>query len=135
MNANENWAFRPTHVKMAAALLVLDLVLVVTNMMVHGGMPPRPPEISAAANLLVPGGLLGVMLLWIWLIYQGRNWACWLYLAWFAWNVFFAPWHVHWDLAELRVKVCVHLALQLAALALLFLPGASRWFGRHVEAA
>jgi len=52
---------------MAAALLVLDLAFVFTNLMVHG-VPPHPARIGEAALFLVPGVIFGVMLLWIWLI-------------------------------------------------------------------
>jgi len=128
MNANDNWASRPTHAKGAAALLMLYLALGFTRAMAH--YPPTHP-----VQICVAAAFLAGMLLWIWLIYRGTNWARWLFLAWFAWNLFFAPWHAHWSLAEFHAPFCVQTCLQFGALALLFLPGASRWFGRRVEAA
>ena len=111
MNANDNWASRPTHIKGAAALLALYLALGFTNAIVRR-MPTHPAQICATA------AFLGVMLLWIWLIYRGTNWARWLFLAWFAWNLFFAPWHAHWRLAELQALFCVQTCLQLGGTCL-----------------
>ena len=128
MNANHNRALSPNHAKVAAALLVLYLIIGITSAMVRH-VPTHPVQICATAVFL------GVMLLWIWLIYRSRNWARWLFLAWFAWNLFFAPWHVHWSPAGLHALFCVQTCLQSGALALLFLPRASQWFGRGVEAA
>ena len=127
-NANDNWAFRPTHVKGATALLMLYLTLGFTSAMVQR-IPTHPAQICVAA------AFLGVMLLWIWLIYRGTNWARWLFLAWFMWNLLIAPWHIRWSLAELHPFFCVQTLLQLGALALLFLPGANHWFRRRIEAA
>ena len=128
MNTNHYRTTRPSQVSLAAALLVLYVVFGFTGAVDH-----RPPENTTA--FCVAFAFLALMLLWIWLINRGANWARWLFLAWFIWNLLLAPWHIRWSLAELHPFFCVQTLLQLGALALLFLPSGNYWFRCRPEAA
>ena len=135
MKTNDNRVFRPPQVKLAAILLVLHLIFGFTKAIVH-----RPPLNLVAFGVTV--GFLGLMVLWIWLIYRGANWARWIFVLWFTWSLFFSPWHTHWSLQEGRAQpifgavfFCVQTLLQFGAVALLFLPSSGRWFRSRLRTA
>ena len=129
---NNNQHLRPPQVNLASSLLVLYWAFGLVKVLL--GRFPQTIYISAAVFL----SFFGALILCIWLISRGTNWARWLFLAWFVWNCFFSPWslqHLSPRPAMGAIYSSVQLMSQLVALALLFLPTANRWFRGHVRSA
>jgi|ERR1035437_6367244 hypothetical protein len=121
---NNNQHLRPLQINLASMLLLLYWAFGLIKVLL--GHHPPTSYITAAVFI----SFFGSLLLCIWLIPRGTNWARWLFLAWFVWNCLFAPWglqHFSPSSAMDAIYSSVQLLLQFVALVLLFLPTAKRW--------
>ena len=128
---SNNQDLRPAQVKVASSLLLLYWAFALINILLRH----HPPTSYVAAAVLTP--LFGSLLLCIWLISRGINWARLLFLALFVGDCWLAlrSLPISPRSAMDAIFPCVQLLLQLLALVLLFLPTANRWFLRRAESA
>jgi len=122
----------PIQVKLASSLLLVYWTFGLTRVLL--GHHPPASYVTAA----VFTGFFGLLLLCIWLISRGTNWARWLFLVWFVWNCLFSPWrlnHFSPTSAMDAIFPSVQLLLQAVALVLLFLPTTSNRFRGRVRPA
>jgi hypothetical protein len=115
---------RPVHVEVAIGLLALSSALGILRVSSHGNLHYRD---------YISLGIYVWSFAFMWIIFQGRNWArllC-LLVTGIAVVGFFSPARIHWLLGRPLLEIgwfCFQSWLCPAAIILLFLPSSNAWF-------
>ncbi len=123
---------RPPAVTLAVILLTVSLAIGFTIIVAAGVNWANP------SSYVVLGVMIGVPALLIWLIFQGKNWARWFFLAQFALSLLLSPrcfrrFEAYSGLYV--ISFCLLLVLELAAAIAFCLPRTRRWFAGGTNAA
>ena len=128
---NNSQDVRPIQVKLASGILLLYWAFGLVKILLRH----HQPNIVLMAVL---AAVFGSLLLCIWLLFRGRSWPRWLFLALFAADCWLALGSLHYLSPPSAMGVtlpCVELLGKLLAVVLLFLPAANRWFLGREETA
>jgi hypothetical protein len=124
MNNSSTVSLRPVPVKIAAGLLVACTMFaqIFIASRVHFDGPLK--YVLMAIMTSIP-------LLMAWLLYTGRNWARWTFVAVVVWTLFLSPGIVHRQQTHSTFQAafyCFQTLIQVICAALLCLPSSNRWF-------
>jgi hypothetical protein len=128
---------RPSNVIRFEQLMYLSIALGVINTAHDWNrlVSIARPEGGAAFVLFVNGGVLGILILLIWLsARRAKNWARWVYLAIFVLGLPGGGRQVAINLSQRPVSGIIGViqtALQVAALFLIFTGNSREWFRRE----
>jgi hypothetical protein len=131
MTITTNQNPRPVTVRVAVIFLLISMAIVIIT--IAGRTHWSDPRAYVGFMLIV-----GVPLLFVWLIYQGKNWARWVFLVMFALGLLFSLRSFHLPKAHTTVTLvlfCIHSVLQLVAAIALLLRPSNDWFRGHTNAA
>lgn len=118
---------RPLAVTFAVGLLSLSTAIAIIDMAVTA------PWNDPLPTCLMFAFIGGVAALFIWFIFQGKNWARWVFLVVFALGLLLSPLSVQRLQGHPAADVVIYwvqLILQLIAATALVLRPARQWFGR-----
>ena len=131
MNNFSTVSLRPVPVKIAAGLLVACTVSALIDLAfrVHFDKPLK---------YVLMAIMTSISLLMAWLLYTGRNWARWTFVAVVVWTLFLSPGVVHRQQTHSTFQAafyCLQILMQVICVVLLCLPSSNRWFkGRAIPA-
>ncbi len=117
---------RPPAVTFAAILLAVSLAIGFAIVVAAGVNWANP------SSYVVLAVMAGVPALLIWLIFRGKNWARWLFLAQFALSLLLSPrcfGRLETYSGLYAISFCLLLVLELTAAVALCLPRTGQWFG------
>jgi len=131
MSITTNQNTRPVTVRVAVISLLTSMAIVIVTLAVRAHW--SNPLAYVSFTLIV-----GVPLLFLWFIYQGKNWARWVFLVVFALGLLSSLASFHLPKTHTTITLvlfCIHSVLQLVAAIALLLRPSNDWFRGHTNAA
>ena len=124
MNNSSTISSRPLPVKLAAGLLVACTMFAIINIAFR-------VHFDRSLKYVVVAIITSIPLLMAWLLYTGRNWARWTFVALVVWTLFLSPGIVHRQQTHSTFQAafyCFQTLMQVICAVLLCLPSSNRWF-------